>query len=261
MSDATSTTAPPKRRRRPGTATTPANEELERRRLQNRNAQRKYRSSVQQRLQEYDQLKAVLHVTEDTASSNDGGLGTDGLGAGAMEDEHDAYAVCSPRMAARTAQTTPNPVFATTATPYPALSMIAHVVHDSEQPTIKSAAAMDTPLHIAAAGSSAGVVRLLLRKGAIVDMLNADYETALHVAAARGHVEIVACLLEAGAGTAVTDSAGMMPLHRAVAHGHTQVARRLAIAGADLNARSGGFHSPTEQAGSGVGENSCGRVR
>lgn len=125
----------------------------------------------------------------------------------------------------------------------------------------------ETPLHLAAGGGHAELVRLLLEAGADVRAKDACGGTPLHwaaacgsvcvdepdsdearAAAARGaaasdaaavaqRVEALRLLLEAGADVNAADRSGITPLQRAAAVGYADVLRELLAQGADVNAR------------------------
>ena len=69
------------------------------------------------------------------------------------------------------------------------------------------------PLHIAAIVGDAGTVRMLLKKGALVDIQDQERNTALHLAVKEGHAEVVRTLIEAGA-TADSIDKGVSPVFR-----------------------------------------------
>jgi len=95
-----------------------------------------------------------------------------------------------------------------------------------------------TPLHFAAEGGRADVVRYLLDKGAAVDARNADGDTPLHYAAGWGFMDVIALLIEKGADVAARNHEGDTPLHYAGIQGITPVAKILLDNGADVNARN-----------------------
>lgn len=66
----------------------------------------------------------------------------------------------------------------------------------------------DTPLHVAAANSSAQMLRLLLNRGANPEPRNSEGFTPLHLAALLGHAEIVSLLLAKGASVKPDDYGG-----------------------------------------------------
>lgn len=125
----------------------------------------------------------------------------------------------------------------------------------------------ETPLHLAAGGGHAELVRLLLEAGADVLARDACGGTPLHwaaacgsvcvdepdsdearAAAARGaapidtaalarRVDVVRLLLASGADVNAADRSGITPLQRAASVGYADVLRELIAQGADANAR------------------------
>lgn len=121
----------------------------------------------------------------------------------------------------------------------------------------------NTALHIAARYGHAHIVRILIDRGAKINVTNvyhrfrtshdrgewdhlyARHYTPLHEAAERGHVEVVMALLDAGAdasqecytGTSrSTKSGGTIPLDWAASNGHVEVVRKLLdISTQDIN--------------------------
>lgn len=70
-----------------------------------------------------------------------------------------------------------------------------------------------TPLHIAAAGKSADIVRQLLRRGAFVQACGTHVQaTPLHFACAKGNFEIARILLKYGASLDAVTTTGHTPL-------------------------------------------------
>ena len=118
-----------------------------------------------------------------------------------------------------------------------------------------------TPLHHAARGGTAGVVRLLLEAGADADAWATGYSTdygwnwtPLHLASqSNPDPEVVAALLEAGADLQALGGAGFRapadsPLHYAGANPNHAVAAALLDAGADVNALSPTGRTPLHEA-------------
>ena len=73
-----------------------------------------------------------------------------------------------------------------------------------------------TPLHSAAAGGHAELVKLLLEHGADPNALQAGGFTPLHAAAQNGDVETIGALLFHGADADVKSAEGKTPLHYAM---------------------------------------------
>jgi ankyrin repeat protein len=83
------------------------------------------------------------------------------------------------------------------------------------------------PLHSAAAGRSAEVVRQLVEAGADPNARQAGGWTPLHAAAINGDDDIVDILLAAGADRSLANDAGTLPLDLANKGGHKGVVERL----------------------------------
>ena len=82
-----------------------------------------------------------------------------------------------------------------------------------------------TPLHLAA--SHVDVARLLVERGAEVNVGDESGYTPLHAAAASGSAEVARLLLERGADVSARDGRGFTPLHWASALCNVRVARLL----------------------------------
>jgi ankyrin repeat protein len=95
----------------------------------------------------------------------------------------------------------------------------------------------DTPLIVAAAYGHTEVVKLLLDKGAHVNMGNEGGETALHYAARHGHTKVMQILLEHGADPKLKGTGCGTPLQWAVRGGQTQSVKMLLDYGVNINQR------------------------
>lgn len=99
-----------------------------------------------------------------------------------------------------------------------------------------------TPLMGAASEGQLSVVRMLLDKGADVNLVQEDGETALMYAAAGGHLDVVEVLLDAGADINVAaKTMCITALHGAALKGHAAVVKALLAKGAKINAKDGGI--------------------
>ncbi len=97
-----------------------------------------------------------------------------------------------------------------------------------------------TPLHLAAFFGKTEAARLLLNKGAIVNVRSTNQmaNMPLHAAAAGRHTEVVKLLIEHGAPVNARQHGGWSPLHAAAQNGDIEMAKSLVAAGADVNARA-----------------------
>ena len=95
-----------------------------------------------------------------------------------------------------------------------------------------------TALHLAAFFRHADAVRLLLERGAPVNVVasNAMRVQPLHSAAAGGDTECVRLLVEAGAGVDARQEGGFVPLHASAQNGDAAAVEALLAAGADPSA-------------------------
>ena len=93
-----------------------------------------------------------------------------------------------------------------------------------------------TPLHSAAAQGQTKAVRELIRNGASKSEVASIFGTPLHQAASKGHVETVVAMLEEGCPLDVVNSVGSTVLHWAAEGGHVEMVRELIGRGCDVNA-------------------------
>ena len=85
----------------------------------------------------------------------------------------------------------------------------------------------ETLLMVAALGGQEAMVRMLLRRGASVNLRNSDGGTALMDAAINGHTTIVQALLDAGSDASLHATGGITALTWAEQRKHTAVAQLL----------------------------------
>lgn len=90
-------------------------------------------------------------------------------------------------------------------------------------------------LHWAAKAGHAGIVDLLLARGARINATNMGDDTSLHLAASHGHRPIVVKLLQKKAEVNASNEHGMTPLHYACFWGYEQIAEDLIRAGGAVN--------------------------
>lgn len=95
---------------------------------------------------------------------------------------------------------------------------------------LKSKDRATTPMIQAAAAGNAGIVELLIRKGAYIDHQDSFGMTALHFAALKGHELVVDTLLNNGAIASFRNRLGETPLLMAASSGHVRIAYMLLTA-------------------------------
>ena len=87
----------------------------------------------------------------------------------------------------------------------------------------------DTPLHVALYHSCTDIAKLLIRKGANVNLKNFFYKVPLHEASYLGYFDIVQMLLDKGANIDEKSSRGYTSLCIANSQGHDEVAKILSF--------------------------------
>ena len=93
-------------------------------------------------------------------------------------------------------------------------------------------------LHYAAEYGQELVVKVLIKRGAAVDVRGQYGRTPLHYAVRNGHERVVMVLLGKEADVNAKKDTGCTPLHESAEKGHLEVTRALIEAGADINAKN-----------------------
>jgi ankyrin repeat protein len=115
-----------------------------------------------------------------------------------------------------------------------------------------------TPLHWAAKGGYTDIVRLLLTKGAHVNVKRNEEDgiitgqTPLHLAAEGGHTETARLLIEHGAEVNAMNSDQATPLHLAAYHDRLELANLLIKNGADVDAKGSWKITPLHRAAANI---------
>jgi ankyrin repeat protein len=96
----------------------------------------------------------------------------------------------------------------------------------------------NTLLQMACCWGHVDTVKMLLRRGANIQVKNYDGWTALHQASFEGHTDIAKLLVEHGAHIPSKNEKGWTPLHLACREGKTDTAKMLIENGADTGVTS-----------------------
>ncbi|KAJ8129332.1 hypothetical protein O1611_g4300 [Lasiodiplodia mahajangana] len=101
-----------------------------------------------------------------------------------------------------------------------------------------------TPLHCAVFHDRVGVVKALLKKDVNLEMLNRTGQTPFHDAVVRNHLQTAKLLLEKGSNINKTNYRGMTPLYQAAQRGLTEMVSFLLDNGADHSIATTGGWTP-----------------
>ncbi|CAA9959481.1 Arp Ankyrin repeat protein [Pyrenophora teres f. maculata] len=104
------------------------------------------------------------------------------------------------------------------------------------------------PLYYATMLGFSTITRLLLDKGADVNVQGGLYGNALQAASLQGHEQVVKMLLDKGADVNAQGGHYSNALQAASARGHEQVVKTLLDKGADVNAQGGGYSNALQAA-------------
>ncbi len=102
-------------------------------------------------------------------------------------------------------------------------------------------------LHQAVTENDLESVQLQLESGVDINQLGSswyEYGSALHLAVQAGHQNIVKLLIDRGAVVDVRDNSDYTPLHNAAWNGNLEMVKLLLNSGADITARSYSGHTP-----------------
>ena len=118
--------------------------------------------------------------------------------------------------------------------------------------TSKTIAAVDgsgnTALHYAAEWGLTDAISALVRKGANMEIRNANGETPIFSAVKNNDPSVIKMLVDLGANIQVRDNLGSTPLHIAVRWGSAKSAKELMALGVDINAQNVSGKSPLGEA-------------
>jgi len=104
------------------------------------------------------------------------------------------------------------------------------------------------PIHVAAREGHDDIVACLLAQGASVNQRDGRGRTALMLSATGGHAGLVELLVLHGAGLEDADKESITPLTNAIIHGHCEIAQFLLSGGANVNAMDSSGRSPLDVA-------------
>lgn len=103
----------------------------------------------------------------------------------------------------------------------------------------------NTILHAAAHGSCLDIIKMMIGRGAKVDMRGCNGETPLHVAS-RKNFEAAKLLLNARANVNAKDFSGETPLHKAARKSKDDIMKLLIDKGADVDAKNNNGETPLQ---------------
>ena len=93
----------------------------------------------------------------------------------------------------------------------------------------------NTPLHVACDSGHDSIVKLLIDKGAKIDILNNSGKSPFYLACQHGHDSIVEFLIKKDVNVDMPDKWGKTPLHWACFYEHSSIVKLLIEKGANIN--------------------------
>ncbi|KAL2064238.1 hypothetical protein VTL71DRAFT_4732 [Oculimacula yallundae] len=227
---------------------------MERRKLQNREAQRRYRENIKRKLKIAERQLESRRASDSSLNSfgNIGGNFGSGVcdtnnstdSARNFEDGVASFDCQSPLLDFDWSSLT---VSCQTQSGTGLLSPSESIL---ETPP-NGPSSGSTVMHIAAHKGYHTIVRMLWECGVDISTHNDSGDTPLHLAASHGHAKAIATLLDAGAEIDAMNHRGHTPLLTAVSSGHDACVKALLEGGADPNMRISGAmlggEKPTEE--------------
>ncbi|KAH8669591.1 ankyrin repeat-containing domain protein [Tricladium varicosporioides] len=224
-------------------------EAAERRRIQNRNAQRRYRENLKKKLEVYEGRKCRKRKTASSPSASASSSSSTESEYAPNEPPANQDDDFAPYMSPSSSQAnTPepfDPFFRSDTIGFGPLHLDPFLSH-SQLPLLLPPDSLEYPLfpdnsstmlHLAARKGFHTIIHLLLESG--IDMNSQDTygQTALHVAAANGQAEALLALLEAGVNVEIRNGQGQTALVVAVVAGQEECVKVLIARGADVCAK------------------------
>ncbi len=118
------------------------------------------------------------------------------------------------------------------------LSKIESLIKDGQDLNQPAVLGGTTALHMASSSGRLDAARLLIDKGANIDIQNTDGLTPLHWAIIFRKTDMARLLMQRGARLDIQDKNGLTALHHATVHGNEDIVRLLIESGARLDTQS-----------------------
>ncbi|KAH6672326.1 ankyrin repeat-containing domain protein [Halenospora varia] len=224
-------------------------EAAERRRIQNRNTQRRYRENLKKKLEIYEGKKCRKRRTASSPSgsaSSPSSAGSEYASNETPYNQDDEFATYMPPTSSQPNTPEPfDPLFGPdvlTFGPSHLDPFLRHSQLSSLLPPYSCEFSLfpdssSTMLHLAARKSFHTIIHLLLESGIGMTSQDTYGQTALHVAAANGQAKALSALLEAGINVDIRNGQGQTALVVAVVAGQEECVKVLIASGADVCAK------------------------